>query len=154
MSVCNAPINTTPVSNRRETRWPSQVRPPRRTIKSNFAWTACDDQKRDFVSLKLDAPDFVCSINRVCKCDVRSPATVPHPVIPTTGRVQRCARCSRSKPAHRATFACVRPSMCHNRCVFFVEVAYNDRLPPPRLPPPIGWSSTSYYYYGISIHMT
>ena len=34
-------------------------------------------------------------------------------------------------PAHRSAFACVRASMCYGRCVFFVEVAYNDRLPPP-----------------------
>ena len=73
-------------------------------------------------------------------CDVRSSATVRHPLIP---RVQ-------DAPAHRAAFASVRASVCHGRCVFFAEVAYNDRLPPPRLTPPIGAGSTStiYFSYG------
>ena len=34
--------------------------------------------------------------------------------------------------------ACVRASVCHGNCVFFAGVAYNDRLPPPKLPPPLG----------------
>ena len=72
---------------------------------------------------------FAQSVNQVCGCDVRSPATVRHPLIP---RVQKDA------PAHRTAFACVRAYVCHGRCVFFAEVAYNNRLPPPRLPLPKG----------------
>ena len=34
--------------------------------------------------------------------------------------------------------ACVRASVCYGRCILFAEVAYNNRLPPLRLPPPIG----------------
>ena len=70
-------------------------------------------------------------------CEVRSPATVRHPLIP---RVQ-------DAPAHRAAFAFVLASVCQGRCVFFAEVAYNDRLPPPRLLPPIGAGSTRIYIY-------
>ena len=68
---------------------------------------------------------------------MRSPATVRHPLIP---RVQ-------DTPAHRAAFACMRVSVCHGRCVFFaeVQVAYNNRLPPP-----IGAGSTSLYIYTSS----
>ena len=68
---------------------------------------------------------------------MRSPSTVRHPLIP---RVQ-------DVPAHRAAVVCMRASVCHGRCVFFAEVAYNDRLPSPTLPPPIGAGSTSIYIY-------
>ena len=44
---------------------------------------------------------FAQSVSRVCGCDVRSPATVRHPLVP---RVQ-------DAPAHQAAFACVRPSV-------------------------------------------
>ena len=66
---------------------------------------------------------FAQSISRVCGCDERSPPTVRLP-LDLILRVQ-------DAPAHRAAFACAHASVCHGRCIFFAEVAYNDKLPPP-----------------------
>ena len=119
LSVCNTLIDTTTVSNHCETRWAGRDRK-----------SETNGQGRLSQSL------FAQSINRVCGYDVRSPATVRHPLIP---RVQ-------DTPAHQAAFVCVRTSVCHGRCVFFAEVAYNDRLQPPRLPSPIGRVVLIYIY--------
>ena len=95
----------------------------RRTVELDLPATA---RNETFGGLKCSAPEFVCSIGRVCKCHVGSPATCTtcHPLV--YSRVQDAPAAVRGLTGRLFMGASVRTYITcigHGRRVFIAEVA-------------------------------